>query len=247
MNKRLGILLCDEHHPDSIKRFGTFDNDYKMMVDRVMPGQWQYSVWRCYQGSFPSSVDQCDAWIISGSKSSAYDSEPWILKLRLLIIDLARSDALLVGICFGHQIIHQSLGGRVRKFPGGWGLGAYPVKALCDFGGFTSGSIIRVLAVHQDQVDQVAPGFAVLATSDFCVNAITRRGSSILTWQAHPEFVDGFFMDVCDRLRTMVGDRLIDKALGAVGLPDDRARAGEAIVHFLAGNGLNNSSRVSLP
>ncbi|WP_238593863.1 type 1 glutamine amidotransferase [Endozoicomonas atrinae] len=238
MKKRLGILLCDEHHPDSIKSFGTYDNDYKMMIDRVMPGQWGYAVWRCYEGSFPSSVDQCDAWIISGSKSSAYDSEPWIHKLKRLIIKLADSDALLVGICFGHQIIHQSLGGRVQKFPGGWGLGAYPVKALSDFGCFKSGSIIRILAVHQDQVSQLAPGFSVLAASDFCENAITRRGTSILTWQAHPEFVDGFFVDVCARLRTMVDDDLIDKALGEVGLPDDRNQAGKVIVHFLAGKGL---------
>ncbi|USE36707.1 type 1 glutamine amidotransferase [Endozoicomonas sp. SCSIO W0465] len=195
-------------------------------------------MWRCYEGRFPSSVDQCDAWIISGSKSSAYDSKPWILTLRLLIIDLARSDALLVGICFGHQIIHQSLGGRVQKFPGGWGVGAYPVKALSDFGGFKSGSTIRVLAVHQDQVIQLAPGFSVLAASDFCENAITRRGTSILTWQAHPEFVDGFFKDVCARLRTMAPDQLIDQALGEVGLPDDRVQAGTVIVQFLAGNGL---------
>nr|WP_306671502.1 type 1 glutamine amidotransferase [Endozoicomonas sp. ONNA2] len=242
MNKRLGILLCDEHHPDSIKRFGSFDNDYKMMVERVMPGQWQYSVWRCYQDSFPSSVDQCDAWVISGSKSSAYDSEPWILKLKRLIVDLAMSDSLLVGICFGHQIIHQSLGGRVQKFPGGWGLGAYPVKALSDFGSFKSGSTIRVLAVHQDQVDLLAPGFSLLATSDFCENAITRRSSKILTWQAHPEFIDGFFIDVCARLRTMVADRLIDQAVGAIGLPDDRHQAGKTIVHFLAGNGLGQEA-----
>ncbi len=239
LKKRLGILLCDEHHPDSIKRFGTYDNDYKMMVDAVMKGRWQYSVWRCYEGSFPSGIDQCDAWIISGSKSAAYDPDSWIQKLKALIVEMEKSDAVLVGICFGHQVIHQALGGQVQKSSMGWGVGAYPVRALSDFGSFRSGDNIRVLAVHQDQVTKLAGGFSLLATSDFCENAITKKGASILTWQAHPEFVDGFFVDICARLRTMVDDRLIDKALGDVGLPDDRSQAGEVIVHFLAGNGLS--------
>lgn len=203
-----------------------------------MPEQWQYSVWRCYEGSFPSSVDSCDAWIISGSKSAAYDSDPWIQQIKALVVELDRSQALLIGICFGHQLIHQALGGEVQKFHGNWGLGAYPVIATAAFGGFKAGDTVRILAVHQDQVIKSAPGFSLLATSDFCKNAITRKSSTILTWQAHPEFVDGFFRDICSRLRETVEDRLIDKALGEVGLPDDRVQAGKAIVHFLAGNGL---------
>lgn len=238
LKKRLGILLCDEHHPDSIKRFGTYDNDYKMMADKAMPGQWQYAVWRCYEDSFPSSTDQCDAWLISGSKSAAYDAAPWIGKLKALIVDLAKNSSPLAGICFGHQVIHQALGGSVQQFPGGWGLGAYPVTALSDFGSFRSGDTIRVLAVHQDQVSQLAPGFSLLATSDFCKHAITCQGNNILTWQAHPEFVDGFYLDLCARLRTKVDGGLIDKVVDEVGLPDDRAQAGGVIIHFLAGHGV---------
>ncbi|ELT99760.1 hypothetical protein CAPTEDRAFT_100942, partial [Capitella teleta] len=235
---RLGILLCDEHHPDSIKNYGTYDNDYKSMIEAVMPGQWQYSVWRCYEGSFPSSVDSCDAWIISGSKSAAYDTDPWIQQIKALVVELDRSQALLVGICFGHQLIHQALGGEVQKFHGGWGLGPYPVKTTAAFGDFKAGDIIRILAVHQDQVIQSAPGFSLLATSDFCMNAIAHKEPSILTCQAHPEFVDGFFRDICLRLRETVENRLIDKALSEVGLPDDRMQVGKTIVHFLAGKGL---------
>ncbi|WP_033403655.1 type 1 glutamine amidotransferase [Endozoicomonas elysicola] len=238
LKRRLGILLCDEHHPDSIKNYGAYDDDYKSMIEAVMPGQWQYSVWRCYEGDFPPSVDCCDVWIISGSKSAAYDEDPWIQTIKSLVVELDKSQALLVGICFGHQLIHQALGGEVQKFHGGWGLGAYPVKATVAFGGFQLGDTIRILAVHQDQVIKAAPGFSLLATSDFCENAITQKSSRILTWQAHPEFVDGFFRDVCSRLRETVDSSLISKALNEVGLPDDRVQAGKAIVHFLAGNGL---------
>ena len=234
MNRRLGILLCDEHHPDSIKQFGTYEQDFRQMVNSVMPQQWQYSAWRCYENDFPSSVKQCDAWVISGSKSAAYDPDLWIHKLKEFIVKLEQSGVPVVGICFGHQIIHQALGGQVQNFSGGWGIGAYPVQAVDDFGSFKAGDTIRVLAVHQDQVMKMAPGFTLLATSSFCLHAITRKGTSILTWQAHPEFVDGFFKDICTRLRGIAEDNLIDQALQKVGLEDNRSQAAHAIVNFLA-------------
>ena len=152
-------------------------------------------------------------------------------------MEFEKRKSLVVGICFGHQIIHQALGGQVEKNSGGWGLGAYPVRILSDFGNFKAGKTICVLAVHQDQVIQRAPGFTRLGSSDFCENAITGNGASILTWQAHPEFLDGFFVDVCERLRSEVDHQLIDSALEKVGLPDDRGIAGEYIVDFLCGKG----------
>ena len=55
-----------------------------------------------------------------------------------------RRDVPLVGICFGHQIIAQALGGRVEKFAGGWSVGRRNTT-----------SATRPLALnawHQDQV-----------------------------------------------------------------------------------------------
>jgi len=77
------------------------------------------------KGELPASVDECDAYVITGSPSSAYDEDVWIEKLAGFIQRLDEANHPLVGICFGHQIIAKALGGRVGKSDKGWGIGVH--------------------------------------------------------------------------------------------------------------------------
>ena len=43
--------------------------------------------------------------------------------LEALIRRIRASGRPMIGVCFGHQIIAQALGGKVEKFPGGWSVG----------------------------------------------------------------------------------------------------------------------------
>jgi GMP synthase-like glutamine amidotransferase len=86
----------------------------------------------------------------------------------------------LVGICFGHQIIAQALGGKVERHGGGWAVGPTDY----DFGGRT----VTLNAWHRDQVVQVPASATVVATNAFCSNAALAYGDDIFTVQAHPEF-----------------------------------------------------------
>ena len=54
-------------------------------------------------------------FLIPGSASSAYDEDPWIAKLCEVIRDLRRDKRQVVGVCFGHQVIAQALGGKVGR------------------------------------------------------------------------------------------------------------------------------------
>ena len=62
----------------------------------------------------------------------------------------------MVGICFGHQIIAQALGGKVIKHPDGWRVGAtqYDIE----------GQPLTLNAWHQDQVIEAPAGQRSWAT-----------------------------------------------------------------------------------
>ena len=66
----------------------------------------------------------------------------------------------MVGICFGHQIIAQALGGTVEKYSKGSAVGRQDY--LID------GQPVALNAWHQDQVTKLPPGATVIGQNAFC-------------------------------------------------------------------------------
>ena len=229
----IGILLCDEHRPDAVAQFGTYDNNFKMMLNGHEQVEWQYTVWRCFEGVFPTSTDECDGWIISGSKWGVYDPDIWIKKLKGFIHALDEVKAKVVGVCFGHQIIHAALGGKVAKSEKGWGVGAYAINVYEPLGLIVSGQTLRVLAIHQDQVQKMAPDFTLVAGCAFTPFAITKKNKNILTFQSHPEFEEDFYQGLCENIRGKLGEEAMQTVRAGIGQSDDRDIVRQVIRFFL--------------
>ena len=140
-------------------------------------------------GERPDSLDDWDAFLVTGSSAGVYDDHGWIAPLKELIRAIAESGKPLVGICFGHQIIAETLGGEARKSEKGWGLGLRRTDLTdpppCLEG---LGDAIELLYVHQDQVTAAPAGAAVFAGNDFCPIAAYHIGDRVLCFQGHPEF-----------------------------------------------------------
>ena len=199
---KIGILQTG-HAPDEIL---PVLGDYDTMFQHLLNGQgFTFETYPVVDGVFPENAKAADGWLITGSKHGAYEELLWIRQLEDLIVDIVQANRPLVGICFGHQLIAQALGGKVEKFAGGWAVG----PQTYDFGGQS----IALNAWHQDQVTELPEGATVIASNDFCANAAVVYGDRALTIQAHPEYgpdvIEGL---IAYRGRGNVPDPLLDEA-----------------------------------
>ncbi|MEM7343546.1 MAG: gamma-glutamyl-gamma-aminobutyrate hydrolase family protein [Chloroflexota bacterium] len=144
--------------------------------------------YRVSLGVFPQSLDECDAYLVTGSPCSVYDDLPWITELENFVRQCHQAKKPLVGVCFGHQLIAQALGGTVQNAEQGWLLGLYDFEVFQSKPWMTSTQTSYSLYfVNHDQVVELPPGAERLGQSPRCPNLMYTLDDHILCLQPHPE------------------------------------------------------------
>lgn len=230
---RIGILKTDAVRPEWVDEFGEYPQMFEQLLGSVDP-TLEFVSYDVEEGEYPDDIGEVDAYLITGSKSSVYEDKEWIRVLEDFVRAIHAREMKLVGICFGHQIVAQALGGKTEKSEKGWGVGAH----IASFEGFPewhdgASSDFHLLVSHQDQVVQPAPGTVVLAGSDFCNNAVCQLGEHILTFQAHPEFVKGYSENLLNLRREVIGEDNYEQGMASLGKTLDRERVARWIATFL--------------
>ena len=219
---KIGILQTG-HAPEQLLET---HGDYAAHFERLLAGNgFSFETYNVVDMEFPQSPNNCDGWLITGSKHGAYEDIPFIAPLEDFIRAVDAADVPMVGICFGHQLIAQALGGKVEKFKGGWAVG----HSNYDWGGET----VSLNAWHQDQVVALPDGATVLASNDFCKNAAMVYGNRIFTVQAHPEY-GGESIDIIARFRGkgVIPDPQLETVSANLDKPLDNALLGQKIARF---------------
>ena len=218
----IGILQTG-HAPDEIR---ASQGDFKDLFETLLAGNgFSFETWDVVDMDFPAAIDLCDGWLITGSKHGAYEDHAFIPPLQDMIRAIYAADIPLVGVCFGHQIIAQALGGSVAKFADGWAVG----RQTYDWNGTT----VALNAWHQDQVTLRPAAAQVVGTNTFCENAALVYGKTAFTVQPHPEFEAGFIAGLVQyRGRGRVPEPQLAAVEKTLDQPIDNARIAGQIARF---------------
>ena len=130
--------------------------------------------------------------VITGSAFSTYEELEWIAAAEDYLRGLAARQVPLYGVCFGHQLLAQTFGGKVEKCPAGWELGSTQVElnqlGQADplFQNFPTQFTVQ--QSHADVVTQLPEGAEILASNSHWGIQAFRLGTRIWGTQFHPEF-----------------------------------------------------------
>ena len=208
----IGILLTD-HVLDDLQIVHGDQNDFYDKIFSEADPNVNLKIYDVTVDEYPREIDECDGYLITGSKLSVYDNVRWIRDLENFVCLLHSKKKFLLGVCFGHQLIAKALGGEVKKAQVGWVLGLQEYTFHNHFPWLENpNKDIKLIHSHQDQVTNLPEGTTLVASNNSVPNAMYFIGDHIMSIQGHPEFTNEYAYDVVCKRRDILGEELFQSA-----------------------------------
>ncbi|HEY1693938.1 MAG TPA: glutamine amidotransferase [Polyangiaceae bacterium] len=232
---RIVILVTGNAMAQVAAERGDYDAWIRAATGDAWRGSWVSHDVRA-DAPLPGTRD-ADGFVIPGSSASVTERAPWMLRAEELVRGIEQAGVPLLGICFGHQMIAQALGGEVRRNPRGREIGTVRVERVESVGDdpLFAGlpAAFDVNATHVDSVVRLPPRAEVLARTSLDPAAAFRVGPSVRGVQFHPEFdapaVRAYIAARAHLIRDEGGDP--DALLAAV---RDETRGADVLANFAA-------------
>lgn len=232
---KLIILQVGETPAPMRDRYQRFEPLFETMFATAEAGFTFETVAIVDGAAFPDP-ESGDGLIITGSAAGVYDQTSWMEPLRQFIRKAYEATTPMLGVCFGHQIMADALGGDVRKSEKGWGIGRHLYRRAAVADHFVHmADTVAIAASHQDQVITPPASARVFLSSDFTPNAglIYENGAAI-SLQPHPEFDETYAEGLIELRRNNPLDSDVVEGLKA-GLADplDNIEMAKGLAKFL--------------
>ena len=230
---RIGILETGRPPEELAQTYSDYPNMVRAWLKDVDADFTSYAV---LDGIFPKSAKEADLWVITGSKFGVYEAHGWIPPLEAFIVKARAARKRMFGICFGHQIIAQALGGVVRKSEKGWGLGVHEYAITGNWPDELGKAPdkIAIQAYHQDQVEEAPQGAVTIASTGFCPQGALWYPGFAVTVQGHPEFAKPYVNALLESRRGgVLTDEDVDRGRRNMQIKDNRAELAGSIRKFL--------------
>lgn len=231
----IGILETGIPPEGYAEKYGSYPQMFQQLLNDS-DAQLDFRFYQVLEGEIPTDPSLCDAWLITGSKFGVYEEHSWIPPLSELVRQAYQADIPVVGICFGHQLVVQALGGKVIKSEKGWSLGVaqYQIKQKAPWMR-DAPETFSIQAYHQDQVIELPSDTQVIAASDFCPYAALNIADKVITFQGHPEFSSTYIKALLTNRRDL-GLLPVDQstqAIEKIETPNQRHQVADWICQFI--------------
>jgi hypothetical protein len=204
VTRTIGLLLMDDLPDHAQGPWGDYPELFAHLLRDTGVRLLDIAV---HRGEVPASLDDADTWLLAEERAT-------------------------VGICFGHQLLAQVLGGRVGP-AGRWGIGLQTYESVDPLHWFDEPALpIALIASHRDQVLAVPSDATVWSTSAYCPVAGLAIGDRAWSVQAHPVLTPAVAHALYDGRRALIGDAQIDAATASLRAPNSNADVGRAIARF---------------
>ncbi len=186
---RLLLVKAGRVLPPLVTALGDYD---RWFARALAPERCAFRVVEAHLGApLPARASGFDAVVVTGSPRSVTEREPWMRRTGAWLLEAAEHRVPVLGVCFGHQLLAEVLGGRVRKSPLGREIGT--VRCALTPAGREDPlfdgvpPLFEAQATHEDEVAEEPPGVEILASSDASRVQAFRAGPFIRAVQFHPE------------------------------------------------------------
>ncbi|MEW6043184.1 MAG: glutamine-hydrolyzing GMP synthase [Thermoproteota archaeon] len=168
--------------------------------------------------------------IFSGGPSSVYNKDaprpdPKIFEMKLP----------LLGICYGHQLIVDNFGGKVKRANKEYGHSVLTIDNGADLlGGI--GDSVRAWMSHGDEAEKIPSGFEIIGhTERSQAAAIANRQQSIYGIQFHPEVVHtekgiqilkNFVLNICRASQDWTMESFVERTVSEIAKIDGNVLCG---------------------
>lgn len=189
MPRPLLIMLAGDVPAKIIGRTGNFDRMFLRMADYT---GLDVTVKAVFRDEVPDEPESYCGVIVTGSPAMVTDREPWSEKSGAWLCRAVASGCKVLGVCYGHQLMAQALGGAAAYHPKGMELGTFPVTLLPAASGHPLlphlPPVFMANLVHSQTVTALPPGAAALAYGEEDPHQIVAYGPNAISLQFHPEF-----------------------------------------------------------
>ncbi len=186
----LAVLITGSPLPRTRDRRGGFAALIREQARGAWPGTWLDL--DLPGGAVLPEPEELSGVIVTGSAAHLTDHEPWMLKGLDWLRELTRAGTPILGICFGHQMLGEALGGRVDRNPRGREIGSVQVRVSAPHPLLPDAQLLANMT-HLDSIVELPVGARVLATSELEPFAAVQFAPKAVGVQFHPE-VDGEVM-----------------------------------------------------